>query len=153
MLYINQFISFILSFYLNFFALISNGTSEGDNRNSEFQQSCEVKQGNVIYNFETGKLQCQSEINSTGEITILYKSLKDNTSIDFVRVGTAINPNSKKVDEVIVFLIRVEDENPICKSMTYYQEVFIPIDPKPVKEISLSGKTIYKSKSIHVVTP
>jgi len=117
------------------------------------KEDSDVKQGNVIYKFKTGKIQCQSEIDAAGQIAILYKSLKNNTTIEFVRVGVEANPKTKVREEVIVFVIRVKEENPICLSWTDIQEITIVIDPLPVNEISLSGKTIFRSGKIHVLTP
>lgn len=105
-----------------------------------------VEQGNVIYTFESGKMQCLSEVNLEGEIVVLIKSLKENTHIEFNKVEF-----NKQKKMVIVLLMQVEEENNLCAGWINMQEVRILIDPQPVQKITLTGKAIYKADNLTVL--
>ena len=112
-----------------------------------FSSNSKVKQGNVIYFFESGKMQCLSEINSEGQIFVLLKSLKKNTQVEFSKLEL-----SKENLLVVVLAMIVKEETEICKNWTNMQEVKIAIDPKQVKTITLSGKKIYQADNMTIMT-
>ncbi len=106
-----------------------------------------VKQGDVTYFFESGKMQCLSEVNPEGDIFILLKSLDKNTKVNFSKIDTR---NPKK--PVLVAVMLVEEDTDLCASWTNMQEVSMVIDPKPVETITLSGKTIHKAGNITILS-
>ena len=108
--------------------------------------SCSTGSGDLTYCFETGKIQCLSEINPSNEVTILLKSLKNNTTFSFDDVLISEGNNI-----VVKFVMVVKDENPICASWTDVQSVHIGIDPKYVQEFTLTGKEVYNHKGIRVL--
>ncbi|MGE3920756.1 MAG: hypothetical protein AB7F64_07460 [Gammaproteobacteria bacterium] len=110
-----------------------------------------VKRGNVIYSFASGKMQCQSEIDSNGHIFVLLKSLDKNTNITFSDVIQTRNSKSKKPEFVVKALMTVAENSDICAGWINAQEVSIKIDPLPVQSISLSGKQVYVSDHITVM--
>lgn len=127
-----------ICFFLATFVLTLNYSYAGQKGNT-------VERGNVIYCFETGKMQCQSEINQAKEITILLSSLKKNTEVKFKSITGSKN---KLVAKVVML---VKDENPICASWTDMQEVNLAIDPTPVQAFTLTGEEIYNSKGVRVL--
>ena len=106
-----------------------------------------VEQGNVIYAFESGKMQCQSEINPEGYITVLLKSLTPNTTLKLMGA-----PSKTKDSEFLIkILMEVSEKTDFCASWKNVQEVEIVIDPLPTQSISLQGKKVYKSDQITVM--
>jgi len=105
------------------------------------------EKGNVIYSFESGQMQCMSEIDPEGHTFVLYKSLNKNTTIGF----TTLKGFSKK-GCVLVVNMDVEEEPRICAGWINRQEVSVGIDPKPVEKITLSGRIVYKNDFITVMT-
>lgn len=110
-----------------------------------------VKRGNVIYSFSSGKMQCQSEIDSDGHIFVLLKSLDKNTSITFSDVIQTKNSKSKKSEFVVKTVMNVAEDTNLCASWINIQEVSLKIDPLPVQSISLSGKQVYVSDHITIM--
>lgn len=111
-----------------------------------------VECGNVIYSFASGKMQCQSEIDPDGHIFVLLKSLDKNTSIRFSDARRIRDAKSKKREFVVSTSMSVAEETDLCTSWINIQEVSIKIDPLPVQSISLSGKQVYVSDYITVMT-
>ena len=114
---------------------------------SGFKNDAVVKKGNVIYSFESGKMQCLSEVDSSGKIVILLKSLEKNTEVKFGKIDSK-NPRK----QVLVATMLVQEDTDLCASWTNMQEVNIAIDPKPVEKITLSGNTVYNAGNITVLT-
>ena len=108
--------------------------------------NAEVKPGDVIYSFESGKMECLSEINPEGYTYVLLKSLNKNTKVKFSRIDL-----TQKKELVLVLNMLVEEETTLCAGWVNMQEVKIVIDPLPVEKITLSGKTIYKADKITVM--
>ncbi|PJD93044.1 MAG: hypothetical protein CK425_13070 [Parachlamydia sp.] len=113
---------------------------------SLMSKDVEIEKGNVIYFFESGKMQCSSEINSEGHTFVLYQSLSKNTRVEF----NSIKRNPKK-EFVLTALMLVEAETELCAGWVNMQEVNIGIDPKPVEKVTLSGKIVYKNDLITVM--
>ena len=110
-----------------------------------FNTNAEVKQGNVIYTFESGRMQCLSEIDDEGHTWALIKSLDANTTVIFNKV------EKRKSDFVLVLTMLVKDTSGICASWTNMQEVKLVIDPIRIEKTSLSGKTIYEKGNLTVM--
>lgn len=106
-----------------------------------------VKQGNVIYSFEGGKIQCESQIDSTGKTTILLKSLDKKTTVTFSNIYRSNN------SYVLKAIMMVKADTDLCASWTNMQEVNITLNPLKVKNITLTGKVIYESDQFKVLTP
>src|SRR5262245_23559433 len=66
----------------------------------------QVSQGNVIYSFKSGKIQCQSQIDPNGQLTILLTSLADNTKFQFQNL-TSKNSKKRKNEYVLKALMFV----------------------------------------------
>ncbi len=111
-----------------------------------------VEQGNVIYPFASGRMQCQSEVDSTGHIFVLLKSLDKNTKIRFSDVIPVKEAKNKKVEFVVKAVMEVEEDTNLCASWKNFQEVSIKINPLPTQTVSLKGKEVYASNSITVMT-
>lgn len=105
-----------------------------------------AEQGNVIHSFQKGKMQCLSEIDSSGEIKVLLKSLEKNTKVLFTRISYTA---AKK--PIVVVSMQVEDKE-ICASWVDIQEVQLAIDPQTVNEFTLNGKVVYNKNHITVMT-
>lgn len=114
---------------------------------SLMSKNVEIEKGNVIYFFESGKMQCSSEINPEGHTFVLYRSLSKNTRVEF----NSMKRNPKK-EFVLTALMLVEAETELCAGWVNMQEVNIGIDPKPVEKVTLSGKIVYKNDLITVMT-
>lgn len=114
---------------------------------SLMNKDVEIEKGNVIYFFESGKMQCSSEINPEGHTFVLYQSLSKNTRVEFNSMKR--NPNK---EFVLTALMLVEAETELCAGWINMQEVNIGIDPKPVEKVTLSGKIVYKNDLITVMT-
>ena len=106
------------------------------------------EEGSVIYSFESGKMQCLSEVNLQGNVTVLLKNLDKYTQVKFNKVEKT---NRNKY--VVVVTMIVEEENPICARWVNLQEVKIVLNPKFVEKTTLSGKTIYTKNNISVLIP
>lgn len=102
--------------------------------------------GNVIYSYKGGRLQCQSQIDSSGQLTILLKSLKENTTIR--PQGLSANEKNQLVLNLVMV---VEQENSHFKEWFDVQEVSIVIHPLPVETITLIGETIYETDKLKVI--
>lgn len=111
----------------------------------DFNSNAEVKQGNVIYAFESGRMQCLSEIDTEGHISVLIKSLDANTTVIFNKV------EKYKGDFVLVLTMLVKDTSGICASWTNMQEVKMVIDPIKVEKTTLSAKKIYEKDGLTVM--
>ena len=109
------------------------------------QGKASVTPGNVIYTFGAGKMQCQSEVNSSGDIVVLLKSLKENTTVKFDRL------QKQNSDWLLVLTILVSEETDICASWTNKQELTIKLNPLSVDNISLSGKEVYSKDQVKVL--
>lgn len=105
----------------------------------------EVKKGDVVYSFESGKMQCLSQVNSEGNIVVLLKSLDKNTQVKFSK----INRSGKNL--VLVANMLVQEDPPICAGWVNMQEVKIILDPQSIENFTLFGKTIHKSDNITVM--
>jgi hypothetical protein len=108
-----------------------------------------VTQGNVIYSFKSGKIQCQSQIDPNGQIVILLSSLADNTYIQFQKLMRSTSKTNKN-GYALKAVMLVNADTDLCAGWIDTQEVTNPI---PVKEISLVGKQIYSSKKTIVLIP
>ena len=104
----------------------------------------DVKQGDVVYTYGTGKIQCESQIDPSGQIVILLKNLNNNTKIKF----RELKKNKKRL--VLVGVMEVKEETDLCASWTNLQEVNLAIDPLPVQIISLKGTPVYSEGKISV---
>ena len=110
-----------------------------------FDCNAEVKQGNVVYTFESGRMQCLSEIDSEGHTWALIKSLDENTTVNFNKT------ESCRGDFVLVLTMLVKDTSGICASWVNIQEVKLVIDPIQVEKTTLSGKPIYEKNNLTVM--
>lgn len=104
-----------------------------------------VEKGNVIYSFESGKMQCQSQKDADGNIVILLKSLDKNTTVQFNSIVNTRNGLLLKC------MMIVNEETDLCASWTNVQEVSIVVDPIIVQNITLFGKSIYQLNKITIV--
>ncbi|WP_068467667.1 hypothetical protein [Candidatus Protochlamydia phocaeensis] len=113
-----------------------------------------VTKGNVIYSFNSGKIQCQSQIDPNGQLAILLTSLKGNTKIRFLELNSR---NSKKgTNEYVLKIFMVVESSEyadLCGGWSDAQEVTIVIDPKQVPEINLTGDEVYFSGQVKVFLP
>jgi hypothetical protein len=105
-----------------------------------------VDQGRVIYAFESGKIECLSQIDPNGKIVVLLKSAKENTEVEFNKII-----HSKKKGYILQGVMQVEEDTNLCAGWLNVQEINIAIDPKPVSAITLTGKQVYASDDITVL--
>lgn len=114
-------------------------------------------QGHGIYNYDSsmtnGSIEWWTQIDPTGQTVFLFKSIKENTTVEFIKVAKCSNPKTKELETVVVLLMMMKADDPICRSMTEMQELKIALNPLPVKEISLTGKTVGEHKKIRIITP
>lgn len=129
----------IFKFCIFFAALLVTSISYAFNTNAD------VKQGNVIYTFESGRMQCLSEIDAEGHTWVLIKSLDANTTVLLNRA------EKNKGDFVLVLTMLVEDTSGICASWTNMQEVRLPVNPIKVEKTTLSARRIYEKSDITVM--
>jgi hypothetical protein len=109
------------------------------------KEQAKVTPGNVIYTFAGGKMQCQSEVNPSGEIVVLLKSLDKNTTVQFSRL------QKKNNDWLLVITMLVNEKTDICASWINKQDVTIQLDPLSVDTISLTGKQVYTKNGVTVL--
>lgn len=74
-----------------------------------------VTQGDIIYSFKAGQIQCLSEIDGKGQLAILLKVLTDNTKIEFDKLKQVKDHKSLKEEYILELNILVEDTE-ICAS-------------------------------------
>jgi hypothetical protein len=133
-------------FIRSFFMLLILTISCGFNPFDPF-----IAQGNVIYSFASGRMQCQSEIDAEGHTFVLLKSLDNRTQVKFVELTNSKNSRKEKPKLAVKLLIEVDEKTNLCASWKSYQEVTIVLDPLRVKKNSLIGQTVYKSDQITVM--
>lgn len=104
-----------------------------------------VELGKVVYFFESGKMQCLSEVDNEGKITILLRSLDKKTTLTFRKVE-----QKKDRKMVLTLLMAVTEDTNICAGWINAQEVNIAIDPKPVSQTTLKGDIIFTKGNITV---
>lgn len=102
-----------------------------------------VTQGNVVHSFMSGKIQCQSQVEQNGRLTILLKSLSNDTIMNFNSL--TLDPKKGKYILKIFMLVKNSEDSKICNAWWDAQEVTIVIDPLPVKEMTLTGSEVYSS--------
>jgi hypothetical protein len=107
-----------------------------------------IRRGEVVYSHEEGKMKCLSQKDPQGNIAILVKGIKPNTRVDFLNI-LLTDPN-KAILEVLMV---VERESTICNNWTEYQRLFIPIDPKRVKTLSLCGRVTHRIGKYIILSP
>lgn len=105
-----------------------------------------VEKGNVIYPYEGGRIQCLSEIDASNKIFVLFKSLDENTAVEFIKVEFT------KTMPILKVLMSVDAKKADYGSWIDMQEVNIGINPKNVETTSLVGKTVYSSNGITVMS-
>lgn len=110
-----------------------------------FYTNAEVKQGNVVYTFESGRMQCLSEIDAKGHTWALIKNLDENTTVNFNNI------ESRRGDFVLVLTMLVKDTSGICASWVNIQEVKLVIDPVRVEKTTLFGKPIYEKNNLTIM--
>lgn len=103
-------------------------------------------EGKVVYSFESGKMQCLSEVDVEGNLSILLESLRSNTKLHFQKVFT--HQTGSLVLSLIMF---VEEDKDLCAGWINAQEVNIAIHPKAVDKITLVGKKIFQKDKITVM--
>ena len=102
--------------------------------------------GEIVYSYEGGKMQCLSEQETSGKLSILIKSLDDNTKVNFNKL------DSRNPDKIIlVVTMTVDQGSKLCASWITMQEVTMVINPKIVEKTSLVGKFIYEANNIFVM--
>lgn len=102
--------------------------------------------GKVVYSFESGKMQCSSEIDGEGNLSILLESLHTNTKLHFKNVF--LHPTGKLI---LSLLMCVEQDTDFCAGWVNAQEVSIAIYPKAVDKITLNGKKLFQKDKITVM--
>jgi hypothetical protein len=116
------------------------------------QSPAEVSQGNVIYSFKSGKMQCQSQIDLDGQLTILLTSLSANTNIHFQElVSKRLRKGQQEYALKAIMLVTNSEPSKLCAGWVNAQEVTIDIYPLPVKEITLTGKKVYSLGQVTVL--
>ncbi len=110
-----------------------------------------VTQGNVIHSFESGKMQCQSEVDPEGHIFVLLKGLNKNTKVNFFEVVSIKHSVEEEVTFIVRALMEVEEDTNLCARWINLQEVSIEINPLPIKTVSLIGEQVYNSDQITVM--
>lgn len=103
--------------------------------------------GSVVYSFSSGRMECQSEIDSSGRLVVLLKGLSDNTTLEFQKFWV-----SEDKEFVVSFLMAVLDDK-ICRGWIDLQEVTMVVQPKPTSAITLSGKVVFSSDQVTVMVP
>ena len=101
--------------------------------------------GNVTYSYEGGQIQCLSQQDETGHITILLKSLNSHTTAKFSNIYLHEKQHMLKV------LMLIAAETDLCASWTTFHEVHIPIEPIQKKSITLEGKLAHKQTGFTVL--
>jgi hypothetical protein len=109
------------------------------------KEHADVKPGNLVYTFGTGKMQCQSQVNAAGEIVVSLKSLEKNTTVQFSRL------QKKNNDWLLTLNMLVTEETDLCAGWTNKQEVKIVLDPITVETITLTGKQVYSKNGVSVL--
>ena len=102
--------------------------------------------GNVIYSYKGGRLQCQSQIDSSGKLVILLKSLKENTTIRPQEL-VANEKNQLMLNLVMV----VEQQNSYFNASFDVQEVSIVIYPVSVETVTLIGQAIHETDKVKII--
>lgn len=110
------------------------------------QNSDTILRGNVIHSFKNGKVQCLSQTDSSGQVTILLKSLSDNTTFEFKELFT------KGDSYVLTGMIYVKADTDICLAWIDAQPLAIEINPEPVECTTLTGKQIYANDGVTVLS-
>lgn len=114
------------------------------------QEHMKITPEGWIYSFGSGKMEYQAQINPNGDIIVSLNPLLDNTTIQFVGI---LADNRTEITSYIGYCkIIVKEETDMFKSFRHIQDLFIPIDPKPVKTFSLTGQIIFSSEKIIVLT-
>lgn len=129
---------FKFSFFLTMLLLV-NSVSYA------FYTHAETKEGDVIYSFECGKMQCLSEIDHKGHIWVVLKSLNSNTTVNFNKV------EKLDKDSILTFTMFVEDTSKMCAAWINMQEVQIVLNPIKVKKTTFTAKKIYEKDGITVM--
>ena len=106
-----------------------------------------IQDGNIIYTYEGGTIQCISQKGPYGTIAVLVQSLKENTFITDVELGFSGDV------PVIKLLMAVRNNHSVCAGTIDTQEVFIPLQPVDVPEITLEGRPIIAHNGMVVLTP
>ena len=135
------------SFFLLFLFLFSSCASKYDNLTNP-KEDIRASKGNMIYSYGSGRMQCKSEIDSKGQIAILLNPLKKNTIIQFIEMLST----NKRNTSVLRCRIIVNEETDLCAAWQNVKELYIEINPRTVKQISLTGEIIFNSKRIKVFT-
>lgn len=105
-----------------------------------------VEPGKVVYYFESGKMQCLSEVDQQGKITILLQSLDVNTTLTFNKVE-----QKKNQKPVLTLFMAVKEDTDICAGWINAQEVKLAIHPKPVSQTTLNGDVLFTKGNITVL--
>ena len=127
------------SIFLLTLLLIATGFTPGINNHAN------VNPGNVVYRFESGKMQCLSEEDSAGHTWVLFKSLDPHTTVEFNKI--------EKYQGKFPFVgtMFVEDTSAPCASWVNMQEIKIVVDPVEVEKTTLQGKKVYGTEKITVL--
>ena len=94
---------------------------------------------------EQAKCNVNLKLILSGDIVVLLKSLKENTTVKFDRL------QKQNSDWLLVLTILVSEETDICASWTNKQELTIKLNPLSVDNISLSGKEVYSKDQVKVL--
>ena len=113
---------------------------------SALKEHAEVKKGDVVYSFSSGKMQCLSEMDSNDHTFILLKTLDKNTVVDFK--GLYFNERNELV---LVLTMLVDEKTDLCASWKNLQEVSIGIEPSRVEKTNLTGKIVFEHPNFTVM--
>lgn len=141
LLNLHKIMSYFTRFFLSLTLLSSLASCSAKN------QDIIVQDGNVIYTYENGTIQCLSEKSAIGTTVVLIKSLKENTVITDVDLGRLDGFYAIKA------LMAVRQNKANCAGWIDTKEVIIAIQPIDVPEITLEGKPVITRDGVIVLIP
>jgi hypothetical protein len=111
--------------------------------------SCDTKylDKDIIHKFQSGKILIQSQLDQNEHLTVLLKSLTPDTWFNFQKITL----DSRSNGYILQGTMHVKSNSSICAGWVDIQPLIVEINPYPVDNITLTGKTIHQSENITVL--
>ncbi len=105
--------------------------------------------GLLTYWYGSGKIQCRSDVDTDGHVTVFIEPASSNTKITGLSLDSADNP-SGEASLLLTANLWVEERTELCGGLVNQKRITFELNPKPVTETCLCGERYFKVDGLPV---